>query len=112
VTQGELWWAELPVPGGSAAGYRRPVVVVQGHPLNRSRLPTVLCVPLTSNLTWATAPGNTLLSAKAAGLPKDSVANASQLFAMDRAFLTERIGKLAPKRLDQILVSIDIVLGR
>jgi len=112
VAQGELWWAELPMPGGSAAGFRRPVVVVQGNPLNRSRLPTVLCVPLTSNLAWAAAPGNTLLSAKVAGLPKDSVANASQLFAVDRASLTERIGTLAPKRVAQILVSIDIVLGR
>ena len=112
VTQGELWWAELPVPGGSAAGFRRPVVVVQGNPLNRSRLPTVLCVPLTSSLAWAAAPGNTLLAAKHAGLPKDSVANASQLFAVDRSYLVERIGKLAPKRLDQILVSIDVVLGR
>ena len=112
VAQGELWWAELPVPGGSTAGFRRPVVVVQGNPLNRSRLPTVLCVPLTSNLTWADAPGNTVLSARVTGLPKDSVANASQLFAVDRAYLTARVGKLAPKRLGQIMVSIDIVLGR
>ena len=112
VAQGELWWAELPMPGSSAAGFRRPVVVVQGNPLNRSRLPTVLCVPLTSNMTWASAPGNTMLSANVAGLPKDSVANATQLVAIDRTFLTERIGKLAPRRLDQILVSIDIVLGR
>ena len=46
------------------------------------------------------------------GLPQDSVANASQLFAVHRAYLTARIRKLAPKRLDQIMVSIDIVLGR
>lgn len=112
IAQGELWWAELRAPGGSASGFRRPVVVVQGNPLNRSRLPTVVCVPLTSNLTWAAAPGNTLLPAKVAGLPKDSVANASLLVAIDRAFLTERLGRLAPRYLEQILVSIDIVLGR
>jgi len=112
VTQGELWWADLPLPAGSSPGFRRPVVIVQGNPLNRSRLATVVCVPLTSNLVWATAPGNTLLAAAVAGLPKDSVANASQLFAVDRTFLTERIGKLSPKRLQQILDSIDIVLGR
>lgn len=72
----------------------------------------MLCVPLTSNMTWSAAPGNTLLSAKASSLPKDSVANASQLVAIDRAFLAERIGKLAPRHLEQILVSIDVVLGR
>lgn len=112
VVQGEIWWADLSEPAGSAAGFRRPVVIVQGNALNRSRLATVVCVPLTSNLTWAAAPGNTLLPAKVVGLPKDSVANATQLFAMDRAYFGKRIGKLAPKRLDQILASIDVVLGR
>jgi mRNA interferase MazF len=112
VAQGEIWWADLPVPSGSASGFRRPVVVVQGNPLNRSRLATIVCVPLTSNLTWADAPGNTLLSAKAAGLQKDSVANASQLFAVDRRYLSRRIGKLSPKRLEEILASIGVVLGR
>ena len=100
------------MPAGAGPGFRRPVVVVQGNPLNRSRLATVLCVPLTSNLAWEAAPGNTLVPAKAAGLPKDSVANASQLFAIDRTFLSSRLGKLAPKRLEQILMSIDVVLGR
>lgn len=112
IAQGEIWWADLPMPAGSGPGFRRPLVVVQGNALNESRLPTVVCVPLTSNLAWATAPGNTLLSAKVTGLPKDSVANASQMFAIDRSFLSTRVGKVAPKRLEQILVSIDVVLGR
>jgi mRNA interferase MazF len=112
LVQGEIWWADLPVPGGSGPGFRRPLVVVQGNPLNRSRLPTVVCVPLTSNLAWESAPGNTLLPAKVTGLSKDSVANASQLFAIDRRFLTTRVGKLAPKRLELLMASIDVVLGR
>ena len=112
VTQGEIWWAEASAPAGASAGFRRPVVIVQGNALNRSRLATVACVPLTSNLTWASAPGNTPLSAKVAGLPKDSVANSTQLVAIDRAVLTKRICKLAPKRLHEILTSIDVVLGR
>ncbi len=112
IAQGELWWADLPMPPGSAPGFRHPVVVVQGNPLNRSRLATAVCVPLTSNLAWESAPGCTLVSAKAAGLPKDSVANAAQLFAMDRRYLSARIGRLSPKVLEQILASIDIVLGR
>ena len=112
VMQGEVWWADLPVPTGSAAGFRRPVVVVQGNPLNRSRLSTVVCVPLTSNLAWAAAPGNTLLPARTSTLPKDSVANASQLVAIDRGWLTKRVGRLAPKRLEQVMASIDVVLGR
>jgi mRNA interferase MazF len=88
------------------------VVVVQGNPLNRSRIATIVCVLLTSNRVWADAPGNTLISAKTAGLPKDSVANASQSIALDRTFLTDRAGRLPPKLFARILQGIDIVLGR
>lgn len=112
VGQGEVWWAELPAPAGSGPGLRRPVVVVQGNPLNRSRIATVVCVPLTSNLTWAEAPGNTSLSRKVTGLPKDSVANASQIIAIDRSFLTERVRRLGRKHFAQILHGIDVMLGR
>jgi mRNA interferase MazF len=87
-------------------------VVVQGNPLNRSRIATVVCVPLTSNTIWASAPGNVLLSGKVTGLPKDSVANVSQIVALDRSLLTEQLGRLRPKHLAQILHGIDVILGR
>ena len=112
VSQGDIWWAELPEPSGSGPGFRRPVVVVQGDSLNRSRIATVVCVVLTSNLTWADAPGSTLLSAKATGLPKESVANASQIVTIDREYLRERVRKLGPRPMFQILRGIDVVLGR
>lgn len=110
--QGEVWWAELPAPTGLEPGFTRPVVVVQGDSLNRSRIATVVCVPLASNLKWAEAPGNVLLDAKVTGLPKDSVANASQIVALDRTVLVRRVRKLAPKRVTEILIGIDVVLGR
>ena len=112
VTQGDVWWADLHDATGSGPGFRRPIVVVQGNAFNRSRLATVVCVPLTSNLIWATAPGNALLSAKATRLPKDSVANVSQIITIDRELLTERVGRLAPRYVAQLLHGIDIVLGR
>jgi mRNA interferase MazF len=69
-------------------------------------------VPLTSNLVWADAPGNVLLSAKSTGLPRDSVANASQIVTLDRDLMTEEVGKLAKPQLELVLAGIDIVLGR
>ena len=112
ISQGEIWWADLPEPVGSGPGLRRPVVIVQGDALNRSRIATVVCVPLTSNLRWAEAPGNTSLSAKQTGLPKDSVANTSQLVTLDRTLLSDRVSKLPRAKLDLILSGIDVVLGR
>ena len=112
IAQGEVWWADLPEPSGSGPGFRRPVVVVQGDALNRSALATVVCVPLTSNLRWAAAPGNMRLSARLTGLAKESVANASQIVALDRSLLTERAGKLPRAKVELLLSGIDVVLGR
>lgn len=112
VSQGDIWWADLPEPSGSGPGFRRPVVVVLGDSLNRSRIATVVCVPLTSNLRWASAPGNVPLSARLTGLSKDSVVNVSQIIALDKGILMERMGKLPRKKLDSVLAGIDIVLGR
>lgn len=72
----------------------------------------MVCVPLTSNLMWADAPGNTLLTRKATGLPTDSVANASQILAIDRFLLDQRVTRLGPKQIAQVLHGIDVVLGR
>lgn len=112
VLQGDVWWADLPEPVGSGPGLRRPVVVVQGDSFNRSRIATVVCVPLTSNLRWADAPGNVLLGARLTGLPKDSVANVSLVVALDRAVLTERTGRLPRRKIELVLRGIDTVLGR
>ena len=112
VAQGEIWWADLPEPTGSGPGFRRPVVVVQGDHLNRSRIGTIVCVPLTSNVAWAQAPGNVLLPAAVAALPKDSVANVSQIAALDRGCLATRVGKLPRAQLSLVMSGIDVVLGR
>jgi mRNA interferase MazF len=112
VGQGDVWWADLGEPAGSAPGFRRPVVVVQCDAINRSHIATVVCVPLTGNLKWADAPGNVLLKAGATGLPKDSVANVSLIVALDRDQLTERVGKLPLRHLTAILSGIDAILGR
>lgn len=112
IEQAEVWWADLDEPTGSEAGFRRPVVVVQGNALNRSRIGTTVCVPLTSNLKWADAPGNVLLPRGETGLPRDSIANVSLIVALDKQQLTERVGKLPPRRLQLILAGIDTVLGR
>ena len=112
ISQADIWQADLAEPLGSAPGYRRPVVVVQGDALNQSRIGTVVCVPLTSNLKWAQAPGNVLLSKQATGLEKDSVANVSQVVALDKQQLGERVGKISRRQLERVLTGIDIVLGR
>jgi mRNA interferase MazF len=112
ISQGEIWWADLPPPTGSGPGFRRPVVVVQSDALNQSRIATVVCVPLTSNLKWALAPGNVRLSGRMTGLPKDSVANVLQLLTLDKELLTKRVGRLPRAKLELLFFGIDLLLGR
>ena len=112
IAQADVCWADLAEPAGSGPGFRRPVLIVQGDALNRSRLATVVSVPLTSNLKWAAAPGNVLLKSRLTGLPQDSVANVSLVAALDKGQLSECSGKLRARELDNILTGIDVVLGR
>lgn len=112
ISQGDVCWASLEDPIGSGPGFRRPVVVVQGEDFNASRISTAVVVPLTSNLRLAAAPGNVLLEASRTGLPKDSVANVSQILSIDRGLLEDRTGRLSKSELDLVLAGIDLVLGR
>jgi mRNA interferase MazF len=112
ISQGDVCWASLPDPVGSGAGFRRPVVIVQADSFNASRISTAVVVPLTSNARLAAAPGNVALPPATTGLPKDSVANISQIVAIDRALLTERVGRIPDVYLSRIIVGIDLLLGR
>lgn len=112
IRQGDIWWADLAEPSGSGPGFRRPVLVIQGDALNASRIGTVVCIPLTSNLNWATAPGNVLLTKKKTGLTKDSVANVSQIIALDKEVLTEKNGRVSDSYIKQIFHGLDIIFGR
>lgn len=96
IRRGEVWWASLPAPVGSAPGFRRPLVIVSADSFNRSRIGTALGVPLTTNQALAAAPGNVALSSDDTGLPLDSVANVSLVAAVDRLWLTHRVGALSP----------------
>ena len=112
ISQGDVCWADLGHPLGSEPAYRRPVVVVQGDAFNRSRIATVVCVPLTTNLGRADAPGNVLLTKAVTGLTRDSVANVSQLVTLNRKALSESVGKLPDAKLALVHSGIDVVLGR
>lgn len=112
IAQGDVCWADLPEPVGSGPGFLRPILVVQGDAFNRSRVATVVCVPLTSNLKWADAPGNVRLPARSTGLSKDSVANVSQVVTLDREQLSERVGRVSRAQLGLVFAGLDLVMGR
>jgi mRNA interferase MazF len=111
IDRGEVWWANLGEPRGAAPGFRRPLLVIQADAFNRSRIETTIVVVLTSNLRLLNAPGNVLVPKRAAGLPKDSVANVSQVLTIDRDILTERAGKLSGDLLSAVDAGLRLVLS-
>ena len=110
IQRSEVWWAELADPRGSEPGYRRPVLVIQADSFNRSRLPTVICVALSSNLRLLDAPGNVLLSTKETGLPKDSAVVVTQVLTLDEDYFSKRSGKIRPRLMAQVEAGLKLAL--
>jgi mRNA interferase MazF len=111
VWRGEVWWAELPDPVASEPGYRRPVLIVQSHDFNRSRIRTVIAVVLTTNLRLAGAPGNVPVSKEDTRLSRDSVANVSQIITLDKTFLTQRVSRVSDRTMMSVEEGLRMVLA-
>ena len=109
--RGDIWWATLRSPIGSEPGHKRPVLIIQSDEFNESRINTVVVVVLTSNLRLKAAPGNVFLSKRSTKLPKDSVANVSQVVTLDKSFLTNKISRLTRDKMIHVDDGIRLVLN-
>jgi mRNA interferase MazF len=106
INQGDIYWVTLEEQDGYKPGFDHPHVVIQDNVLNRSRIQTVVVCALTTNLKRAKAPGNVLLEAGEANLPKQSVVVVSQVSTVEKTQLGEYIGSLTQQRIDQILAGL------
>jgi mRNA interferase MazF len=81
-------------------------VVVQDDVFNHSPLTTVVLCALSSNLHRAKERGNVLLEMGEGNLPRQSVVVVSQVSSVEKTQLGERIGRLSPERIDEILAGL------
>lgn len=109
--RGEIWWADLGKPRGSAPALRRPVLVVQDDLLTESALGTVMVVPLTSNLRRGEAVGNVVLSPSESGLDRESVALVCQVMALDKAYFDEIVGSLSRRARNAVDAGLRLALA-
>ncbi len=70
MVRGEIWWASLPTPKYSEPGYKRPVLIIQSDSFNQSKINTIICVVITSNISLSKASGNIRLAKSESKLPK------------------------------------------
>jgi mRNA interferase MazF len=121
INQGDIYWVQLKEPDNvepndiepdEAApvveqGIPHPYVIIQENLFNHSRIHTVVACALTSNIRRVSnTPGNVLLDAGEANLPKQSVVEVSKVSTVDKAHLGEYIGSLTEQRVHEILAGI------
>jgi len=110
MTRGELWWVDFGVPVGSAAGFRRPAVILQANEYNVTQLNTIVVVPFSSNLMLADYPPNVYVESSDSGLNKDSVAVIPLVTALDRICFKDFISKLPSNVMEEIYDAVlDII---
>ncbi len=111
IRRGSIWWVNLGPPRGSNPAKRRPVLVIQSHPFNASRLNTAVAAVITSNTGLAAMPGNVFVPAASCGLPKDSVINVTALVTLDKADLRSEAGQLPASLMNDVDRGLRRVLG-
>ncbi len=102
IRRGQIWWVDFGEPRGSEPGFLHPALVLQRDEVNASKISTVVVCVLTSNRALAAAPGNVMLSKRHTRLPKNSVANASQIATVNRTDLRTLVSTLPARVLQDV----------
>jgi mRNA interferase MazF len=106
---GEVYFTDLPVPKGSEAGFRRPVVVLQAPEL-ADKIKTYICVPLTTTDRLGLI-GTCFIQQGDGGLPEDSVAQGYLVMALDPRHLLKKLGRLRPETIEQVALAVIDAMG-
>lgn len=108
--RGEIWYADLePTKGYEQAG-ERPVIIIQHNLINKIA-PTVIVIPLTTNLKQATKKTCVALNTEETGLMADSVALCHQIRILDKRRLDRKVGELTEESLSKVENCLFFTLG-
>ena len=108
ILRGEIYWADLnPVRGHEQAGLR-PVVVISKDIFN-DRSGTVIAMAITSQPQRAGFP--LTLELTKSELPKHSWVKISQIRTLSTERLGEKIDRLEPEVLSQLIEGINEIIG-
>ncbi len=110
--QGDVYLVQLPMAEGREQAGSRPTIVIQ-DPVTGGPLPTVLIIPLTSQLAASRFPSTLVIEPdKQNSLVSTSVALVFQTRAIDRRRLGARLGSIKPRQLKRLFQLLDQLLGR
>ena len=109
IKRGDMFYANLNPAIGSEQGEFRPVLAVQNNAGNINS-PTIVVVPITSNLNKKTLPTHVLVP-QASGLEHDSLALVEQIRTIDRSRIAEYIGRIDSKIQAEIDTALSVCVG-
>lgn len=109
---GDVFWVEFPPQSGHAQAGRRPAIVAQDASAT-AHLPTILMIPLTTQLAALRFPGTVVVDADSEnGLRRPSVALVFQLTVADRQVLGSRMGRVSEGVVGSLWDALDRLTGR
>ena len=109
ILRGDIVWADLnPVIGHEQAG-RRPVVVISQDVFNE-RSGTVIAMAITGQPQRAGYP--LTLELESGDLPKKSWVKISQVRTLSVLRLEEKIGRISPEELEQLIEGLNEIIAR
>jgi mRNA interferase MazF len=108
ILRGEIRWADLNSTRGREQAGQRPVLILSQDVFN-DRSGTVIAVALTSQPQRAGFPLTLELHAK--GLPKKSWVKISQIRTLAVERIGQRLGKVSPEELAQVIEGLNEILG-
>ncbi|MEQ8189433.1 MAG: type II toxin-antitoxin system PemK/MazF family toxin [Candidatus Eremiobacterota bacterium] len=108
---GDIYTIEMPPSNGHEQAGNRPAIILQNSQL-KDKLPTVIIVPLTSQLTAQTFPGTFVIYPDSEnGLSMNSVALIFQIRSIDKKRLKRRIGRLNSFHLTRIYNNLKTLIN-
>lgn len=108
IRRGDIWWAEVDQASGSEA--RRPVLIISADAFNRSRIPTVVGLTISSDLRLVDAPGNVALSARESALPTNCVINVAGLVTVAKHDLDAWIARVGTDVMRRVEAGLRLAL--
>jgi mRNA interferase MazF len=108
IRRGDIWWAS--VERSRRSDTSRPVLIISSDAFNRSQIPTVIALAISSDLRLGDAPGNVHLHATESRLPADSVINVAAAITPAKTDLDEWLSRVGPDVLRRVEAGLALAL--
>ena len=107
IRRGDIFYADLsPVKGSEQDGIR-PILIIQNNVGNQFS-PTIIGIPITSQLKKIRLPTHVPIQSNITGLPKESIILVEQIRTLDKIRLKNKIGRMDIDTMERVKQALKI----